>query len=181
MRRVLPILVVGLTACLELGQQPASESTETTGSTAALGRYEVTASLDTQTCGTGSIVFPETLTFVIELDEEDKQLVWGDGALALRGRLAANGVEFSVEAKKVVDARDDTQAENLPPCLIERTDAVQGALDDPEAPTGFEATLEIDYAPEAGSDCEDLLFGPNRLVQALPCQARYELVGSRSD
>ena len=185
MKRVAPILGLGLsvavTGCFELGASTPSEGSETASTTATLGRYEVTAELDTQTCGSGTLQFPETLTFVIDLDEDGDELVWGDGALSLSGKLGKDGMRFSVRSTAVVDARGDSTNETLPPCLIERTDQVEGALDDADSPTGFEAKLEIDYAPGAGSDCGDLLFGPERLVQALPCQARYELVGSRSD
>lgn len=176
------LFAASLAGCLDLGATGSESEPEGGKSSASLGRYDVTAKLDTQTCGVGTLKFPETLTFLIDLDKHgDNELSWGDGALSLRGKLHSDGTGFSVGAESVVDARAGSENTTLPPCRIERADKVEGELDKAEDPSGFEAELEIHYGPQAGSDCRDLLFGPDRLVQALPCEARYVLEGERTE
>lgn len=163
-----------------MGPTPTEEEETAPSSSATLGKYEVTATLKSQSCGTGSLELPETLAFAVELSsDDDGVLTWGEGGLALRGKRDSDGVGFSVSTASVVDARAGSMNTNLPPCRIERGDSIEGELDQAEEPEAFTASLEITYAPEAGSDCRDLLFGPDRLVQALPCKAKYSLEGDR--
>jgi hypothetical protein len=182
MRRLLWLLALPLLpACMELGATSSAPTEEESSSpTATLGKYEVTATLKTQSCGTGSLELPETLAFVVELSSDGEDvLTWGEGGLALTGKRDPDGLGFSVTTASIVDARAGSTDMNLPPCRIERADAIDGELDQAEEPEAFTANLEITYDPEAGSDCRDLLFGPDRLVQALPCKAKYSLKGDR--
>lgn len=169
-------------ACLDFGQGTTGDDGATAESPASLGRYDVTATLVSQSCGTGTLAFPETLTFAVGLDATgDDALTWGDGADELTGKRTSGGLAFTVTAETVVDARAGSTNEMAPPCKIERTDVVEGEFDQADAPTSFAAELSIDYAPASGSDCRDLLFGPDRLAQALPCKARYELTGEKQE
>jgi len=169
-------------ACFDFGQGTGTDGGATAETSASLGRYDVTATLVSQSCGTGKLGFPDTLTFAVALDApEGDALTWGDGADELTGKRTDGGASFTVTAETVVDARAGSTNENAPPCKIERTDVVKGELDDPEAPTSFEADLTVDYAAVEGSDCRDLLFGPDRLAQALPCKARYSLAGAKQE
>jgi hypothetical protein len=182
MRRLVWLLGLPLLpACLEMGATSSAPPEEESSSPASsLGRYEVTATLKSQSCGSGSLELPETLAFVVELSSDgDDVLHWGEGGLALTGKRDADGLGFSVSTASIVDARAGSTQTNLPPCRIERADTIEGELDQAEEPEAFTASLEIAYAPEAGSDCRDLLFGPDRLVQALPCKAKYSLKGAR--
>lgn len=180
MRRLALLPALFLAACLELGGGAESADDGSASSEATLGRYEVDAALTSQSCGTGTLALPEALAFLVDLSSDDDDvLTWGEGGLALTGKRAVDGIGFTVTTASVVDARAGSTNEQLPPCRIERTDRIEGKLDAAEEPTSFTAKLTISYEPEAGSDCRDLLFGPERLVQALPCTARYDLDGRR--
>jgi hypothetical protein len=176
---LLALATLSGSACFDLGQGSTASGDGSTDA-AAIGAFAVEASLASQTCGSGSLALAEALSFSVTVGESDGVLTWGQGDASLRGDLDADGVTFELASATVVDMRQASE-ENLPPCSIRRTDRVRGAFDDAEDKASFSAELELAYEPTDGSDCRDLLFGPERLVQALPCGARYELRGEQSE
>ncbi len=187
----MPRPLLGLTAalallassgCFNLDQALSGESAAEEAPAESLGSFTVAAALTSQSCGTGTLALPANLEFVVELSKpEEGGIRWGDGSATLDGKLESDGVTFAVATVVTVDARAKTPDAGMPPCSIVRTDIVRGKLDKAETPGGFVGGLELDYEPAPGSDCRDLLVGPERLTQALPCKARYELSAHRKE
>ncbi len=137
-------------------------------------RFAVEGTMDENTCGSGSLALSNTWSFEIALERSGDTLYWNDSPVSL----SDDGLTFSAQAQAFFDVRGKEDS-YLPPCTIVRTDRVEARLDSEDDPTGFEGTFELSYDPTDGSDCSDLLEGPERLAGFLPCSALYAIEGKR--
>ncbi|WP_437310590.1 hypothetical protein [Sorangium sp. So ce388] len=173
----LPVLPM-LTACVDaFGDQPAPEPGT------ALGEFHVVGTQTANTCGEGALGATRLWEFDVELARGDGALFWDNGASVIEGALDEDQVAFSIEGRVVVDMRSGDVPPG-PPCSVERRDRARGELgsasDDVRR---FEATLSYEFAPTAGSRCEDLVAGELSVAPvfaALPCGMAYDLEAKRS-
>ncbi|WP_437737182.1 hypothetical protein [Sorangium sp. So ce1335] len=178
MRMLLLAMVPALSACVEaFGDQPAEEPGT------ALGAFHVVAVQTSNTCGEGALGTALLWEFDVELARDEGALYWDNGASVIAGVLDEDQVSFSIEARVVVDMRGGDMPPG-PPCSIERRDRARGELgaagDDV---ADFEARLSYEFAPTAGSRCEDLVAGELSVAPvfaALPCGMAYDLEAKRS-
>jgi len=95
----------------------------------------------------------------------------------ITGTLAGDNVTFGF-ATSVVQNMRDPNVVGPPPCSVNRQDTASGKLD---AATGavssFSGQLSYQFAPTAGSNCDDLINGDMPLVAQLPCGFAYNLTG----
>ena len=171
-----PCLAVALTSlagCFDLADLAGSGDDASTGG-ADTDAFAVEGTLEENTCGSGSLSLSERWEFAVALRRDGSTLLWEDTPVTLTD----DGRSFVVEARASFNVRgpDDSYK---PPCTIVRTDRVEARFDQAEDPSSFTGTFRLDYAPTEGSDCRDLLEGPERLAGFLPCSAEYALSAER--
>ncbi|HVU01915.1 MAG TPA: hypothetical protein VHE30_09195 [Polyangiaceae bacterium] len=152
-----------------------------------LGRFTVTAHLDSSTCGAGAMDAPADWTFDVVLSEKSPTLYWNTGADAVEGALAADGKAFAFKSETVVNvdatgtpttgsSDPDTQAARAV-CTVIREDSASGALDSGESPSAFSGSLGYSFSPQGASDCTGLLASGG--FATLPCAMTYRMTGTR--
>jgi hypothetical protein len=143
-----------------------------------LGAYRVSAELDNSSCGPGALGSTESWQFSVRLSRDGPDLFWLNGAEAICGQVAADGVSFAFET--AVRAELQPPQGTQPGCAVLRTDRAAGRLSDPGLDVrSFAAELSYHYAAEAESDCSNLLGSPGGLA-TLPCEMTYCLQATRS-
>ncbi|NUP10327.1 MAG: hypothetical protein HOW73_30120 [Polyangiaceae bacterium] len=170
------LLSSALSGCLTFGATPPEEEEEETSD----NTFAVEAEKASSNCGTGQLTLDDTWGFDVEIVSHPRAgtIDWDTGDGAIEGTLEAEEKTFTVTAETVVDMRTSDSAAGLPPCSIRRVDELEGKLDHAGAPTSFEGSLSFKFEPTEGSDCSDLLYGEERLVEQLPCRVSYDLEGS---
>ncbi|MRG93353.1 hypothetical protein [Polyangium spumosum] len=168
-------LLVGLTAsivgCLGDGKVDPHHPGE------PLGTYQVAATRETNTCGEGALGSTATWQFQVRLSRGDGELFWDSGAEVTSGTLGADERRFSFDTQVAVDMRAGETKGPLPPCAVVRGDRAEGLLD--EDAGGFTGELAYTFTPSEGSDCADLVTGPEPAFAALPCMMSYVLDAER--
>jgi hypothetical protein len=145
-----------------------------------LGTYHVAAKRGANTCGDGALGNQEAWEFDVKLARGGSQIFWNNGAEIIDGTIDADEKSFHFDTGVLMNMRT-AEDHGLPACSIERTDQADGTL----AATGtdvasFEGKLAFDFAPSAGSSCEDLIQGSTAILAALPCKIVYALTGTRT-
>lgn len=144
--------------------------------------YSTTGKM-TENCGeTGLLSGPEQLSLRIGVRLVGSSgFHWDHGDGLVMGVIDDSG-SFAVSNYMRVDMREgDTEKAS---CLIERTTVVQGALvglpDEEGTYRSLDAVLRHEYRTyDGGAGCSDLLEGPDRVADALPCTVSYDLDGER--
>ncbi|WP_437593301.1 hypothetical protein [Sorangium sp. So ce1000] len=149
----------------------------------ALGAFHVVGTQTGNTCGDGALGATRLWEFDVELARGDGALFWDNGASVIQGVIDEDRVSFSIEGRVVVDMRAGDAPPGLP-CSVERRDRALGELGGAgDDVVGFKARLSYDFAPTAGSRCEDLVAGELSVAPvfaALPCGMDYDLKAKRS-
>ncbi|MBK7582178.1 MAG: hypothetical protein IPI67_18475 [Myxococcales bacterium] len=91
-----------------------------------LGTYAVVSTLQTSTCGPGALGSKDLWQFQVKLSQEGHDLYWLNGAEAIAGDLAADGVSFGFDSHVVVNAI--AAGKGQPGCAISRIDTGSGRL-----------------------------------------------------
>lgn len=179
------VLVFGVGGCIDLESigggsggepEPDVERVE-------IGTYDVDASRASNGCGEGLLVAGPTMGFATTLseDEEGERIFWDSGAGPQEGELQDDGRRFVFQARATLDMRSpETDDDWLPPCVLVRTDLVDGRFSDDR--TSFEGTMSFYFEQAPGSDCSDIIgqglyYGQEAVLGSLPCDTRYELTG----
>lgn len=143
----------------------------------SLGTYAVVASLETSTCGPGALGSKDLWEFEIKLSQDGHDLYWLNGAEAIAGDLAGDGVSFGFDSHVVVTAIAPGKGQTG--CAISRTDSGSGKLSSAAPPVeGFSGNLRYGFQPLAGSDCQPLLAVEGGF-HALPCEMNYGMTAQR--
>lgn len=144
----------------------------------ALGTYSVVASLDSSSCGPGALGSSDLWEFQVKLSQDGHDLYWLNGAEAIAGDLAADGVSFGFDSHVVVTVIEPTKGQ--PGCSMARTDTGSGKLSSAAPPVdGFQGTLRYGFQPLSGSDCQPLLAVEGGF-HALPCEMTYAMKAART-
>lgn len=142
-----------------------------------LGTYAVVSTLQTSTCGPGALGSKDLWQFQVKLSQEGHDLYWLNGAEAIAGDLAADGVSFGFDSHVVVNAI--AAGKGQPGCAISRIDTGSGRLSSSAPPVeSFEGTLRYGFQPLAGSDCTPLMAVEGGF-HTLPCEMTYAMTASR--
>jgi hypothetical protein len=189
MRTTWALLVLGVGGCIDLesiggggGAEPEPDLERV-----EIGTYDVDGSRSSNGCGQGLLVSGPTMGFATTLseDEEGQRIFWDSGAGPQEGELQDDGQRFAFLATAALDMRSpETDDDWLPPCVLVRTDVVEGSFS--EDRTSFEGTMSFYYEQAAGSDCSDIIgqasyFGQEAVLGSVPCDTRYELTGFAAD
>lgn len=145
-----------------------------------LGAYHVTATVTANTCGAGALGQPSSWAFDVHLsrDAEGGFLYWNNGQAAIAGALETDDVSFSFDTSVVQNMRDPAVV-GPPPCSIARLDHAKGTLDAAtDAVAAFTGELTYQFAPTAGSICDDLIDSETPIVIGFPCGFTYEMKGT---
>lgn len=182
MRPLLARVMVTLTGLATSGCVEAFGTEDAHAPGDALGTFHVSAKTEANTCGDASVEGGQAWEFDVKLARDGATILWDNGAEIISGDIAADEVTFRFESGVLVDMRTEEDAYWLPPCSIERRDAAEGVLDSPGTDvTRFDGELAYDFAPTAGSDCQDLITGPAPIFLALPCAIAFDLQALRTE
>jgi hypothetical protein len=165
------VALTSLAGCFDFADLLSDDATTGGAETDA---FAVEGTLEENTCGSGSLSLSERWEFAVALRRDGSTLLWEDTPVTV----SDDGRSFVVEARASCDVRGPDEGYK-PPCTIVRTDRVEARFDQAEDPTSFSGTFRLDYAPTEGSDCRDLLEGPERIAGFLPCSAEYALSAER--
>jgi hypothetical protein len=179
-------LILGVGGCLTLepmGGGAGGGEAEPEVDTVEIGTYDVEANRSSNGCGEGLLVSGPTMGFATTLseDEEGERIFWDSGSGAQEGELRDEGQRFTFRATATLDLRSpETDDDWLPPCVLVRTDVVEGRFD--EERTSFDGTMSFYFEEAAGSDCTDIIgqalyYGQEAVLGRVPCDTRYDLSG----
>jgi len=166
---LLPVVLFAFAAC-SAAKDPKIPGDE-------LGTYHVVATLSASTCGPGALGAKDLWEFDVKLSQDGDDLYWLNGAEAIPGNVASDGVSFGFDSHVVVNAIEPGKGQ--PGCSIARTDSGTGTLTSKEPPvSGFSGSLRYGFQPLKGSDCEALMAVEGGF-HALPCEMTYAMSASR--
>ena len=144
-----------------------------------LGTFEVIAELDASTCGSGALGSTDLWEFEVQLSKDFDQLFWLNGREVIPGRIASDGESFEFDTRVQVEVLEPEPG--ILGCTLNRQDRASGQLDyQDEAVRSFSGRLTFAYIPTSDSDCSPLI-GVEGGFSALPCEMKYDLVGSNTD
>jgi hypothetical protein len=142
-----------------------------------LGTYQVVANLDSSTCGPGALGAKDVWEFDVKLSRDGDALYWLNGAEAISGSVASDGVSFAFETRVDVQAIEPGKGQTG--CVISRIDSGSGTLSSSSLEvSSFDGLLRYGFQPTSGSDCAPLL-GVEGGFYALPCEMSYRLSATR--
>jgi len=142
-----------------------------------LGTYKVVANLDSSTCGPGALGAKDVWQFDVKLSRDGDALYWLNGAEAISGAVASDGVSFAFETH--VDVQAINPGKGQIGCVISRVDSGSGTLSSSSLEVeSFEGLLRYGFQPTTGSDCQPLV-GVEGGFYALPCEMSYRLSATR--
>jgi hypothetical protein len=146
----------------------------------SLGTYNVTGTLQSNTCGTG-LGAPSPWTFTLQMSEEATTLYlqMADGS-QLSGPMSSTTQASIISTQTAnVDAPD---AGLEGPCNLQSTTEINLALATSSPPATFAGTITYTFAAATGvsstNDCTDQLSASGGTYDTLPCTASYSVAGA---
>jgi hypothetical protein len=148
-----------------------------------VGTFHVEAALASTTCG----ATPNPWQFEVRLNADGSTLYWIQGGAPVSARMdGAAGAQLTSGVVQEVRGADPKARRAA--CSIARTDLVALSLAtadaepaiDPLLAASFAGTLVYTFAPTQGSDCADQVASAGGGFDALPCEVRYDLSGTRA-
>lgn len=144
----------------------------------SLGTFHVIGQLESSTCGPGALGSTDLWEFDVRLSRDGNDLYWLNGAEAIPGRIAADGVSFAFDTRVAVEAI--APAKGQPGCTILRNDSANGSLSSSSTDvSSFDGRMRFGYMPAAGTDCTGLV-GVEGGFAGLPCEMAYLIEAARS-
>jgi hypothetical protein len=145
-----------------------------------LGTYNVTGTLETNSCGTG-LGPASPWTFTVQMSEDGTTLYWemsGGSELSSTMSSATQVNITSIETANV----DATEAGVEGPCDLQSNTAIDLMLAAGSAPSTFTGTFTYTFAVATGVsstvDCTDQLSASGGPYDTLPCTVSYSLAGT---
>ncbi len=170
------------------------------GTQVGLGRFRIVAARGSNTCGAQSGLFNASATFDVELKVGNGTLRWTPSS----GESATGSWSASLRAFRIVLEQDQVvipadRRTQFVGCTVRRTDIIEGTLsfDDADAAVTADASTQSDagstpvaralsatetivYGSVEGADCRALVGAGEGQVNAMPCNATYQLSGVRT-
>jgi hypothetical protein len=172
-------LHVTIAACVSAAFAISCEPTSTLPGT-ALGTYNVTGTLGTNTCGTG-LNAPSPWTFTAQMSEDGSTFYWepSGGTEMSSTMTSTTQVDISTTVTANVDA---TEAGAEGPCDLQSTTTVDLALAASSPPSSFTGsityTFQASTSVSSTTDCTDQLSASGGPYDTLPCTATYSITGA---
>jgi hypothetical protein len=139
-----------------------------------LGTFGVAATETENTCGPGALGSSERFDFEVDLARAHSELFWNG---AVGGRIDSS-LAFELRAAVRIELRPATFAD--PGCVIDRTDAIVGVLEErsSEGVTGFAGVMSYAFDSESADGCNEGVAEESGLP-VLPCRLGYMLAARR--
>jgi len=147
----------------------------------ALGTYNVTGTLGTNTCGS-SLAASNPWTFSVNLSKDGTTLYWEDtsGSGQLSGTLSAS--EMATLTTTITSNVDASEA-GAGACYLQDTQTIALTLRSGSTPSGFTGTFTYAFAVATtiatSVDCGDQLTSAGGTYATLPCTVAYSLAATR--
>ena len=141
-----------------------------------LGMYEVSGTIQSNTCGANTGA-PNPWTFTVQLSKDSTTLYWNwlDGTPLLSGPLVS-GVTTTI---------DGTEADNLggpdaglDSCSMQRADTLALTLASESAPATFTGTMTYAFSVTSGN-CAAQMSSGGGMYDVLPCSTVYTLAATK--
>jgi hypothetical protein len=172
-RCLLALACLASSGCLEFGnvddaKQPGD----------LLGTYDVSATLEQSTCGSGAFGSTESWRFQVKLSRFENDLYWLNGREAIVGSIGKDGRAFSFDSRVDVDIPPEESGDAE--CRIRREDSASGKLsaDGIDVET-FEGELSFRYGIVGDASCDGFLLTPGAPAR-LPCTIGYAMEADRA-
>lgn len=146
----------------------------------ALGTYNVTGTLGTNSCGSG-LGAPNPWTFTVQLSEDTGTFYWEQtgGTAALSSAMTSS---TQVDITSIETANVDGTDAGEGPCDLTSTTSIDLALAPGSPPATFHGTITYTFAASTGvsstTDCTDQLSASGGTYDTLPCTANYTITAS---
>ncbi|MDP9152197.1 MAG: hypothetical protein M3O36_19910 [Myxococcota bacterium] len=147
----------------------------------ALGTYNVTGTLGTNTCGS-SLGPSNPWTFSVSLSKDGTTLYWENtsGSGQLSGALNASGM---ATLTTTITANVDASEAGAGACYLQDTQTIALALASGSTPSGFTGTFTYAFAVATtiatSVNCGDQLASAGGPYATLPCTVAYSLKATR--
>jgi hypothetical protein len=168
-------------ACSMAGLAIACGPTASTLPGTALGTYNVSGSLQSNSCG-GGLGAPNPWNFTAQMSQDGTTLYWEpSGGTQIYGAMSSSTkVDITSTQTANVDA---TEGGAEGPCDLQSTTAVDLTLSASSPPAAFTGTITYTFAASTGvsstTDCTDQLTASGGTYDTLPCTLSYTVTGSR--
>jgi hypothetical protein len=148
-----------------------------------VGTFHVDAALTSTSCG----ATPNPWAFDVRLNHDGTTLYWIQGAAPIGARVD-DTAHVQLTSNVVQEVRAADAKAKRAACSIQRTDLLALSLatadakpaSEPSLATSFAGTLVYTFAPTQDSDCSDQVAEGGGGFDALPCEVRYDLTGTRA-
>jgi hypothetical protein len=146
----------------------------------ALGTYNVTGTLGTNSCGSG-LAPPSPWIFTTQMSEDGTTFYWEmSGGTELSSPMTST---TQVSLTSTVTANvDATEAGSAGPCDLQSTTAIGLTLAAGTPPPAFSGTATYTFTAATGVssmvDCTDQLSASGGSYDTLPCTVTYSLAGT---
>lgn len=143
-----------------------------------IGAFALSAELDSSSCGEETDVsIAPAIELEVSLSRLGRSLVWEVGKSRWVGTLEEDERSFVVRSAYEVDVTLESEDPNdeRAGCVVRRVEEIRGKLDEDDR--SFAGRIAYRYEAREGSDCGPELSAEPPLVEALPCEAKYEARG----
>lgn len=168
-------LVVCVCAAFAISCEPTSTLPGT-----ALGTYNVTGTLGTNTCGKG-LGAPSPWTFTAQMSEDGTIFYWQPSGETAMSSTMSSTTQVNISATVTANV-DATEAGAEGPCDLQRTTAVDLTLAASSPPSTFTGSIAYTFQSSTGAstttDCTDQLSASGGPYDTLPCTATYAITGA---
>jgi hypothetical protein len=146
-----------------------------------LGTYNVTGTLDTNTCGAG-LGAPSPWAFTAQMSEDGTTLYWESSGESELSSTMSSATQVSITSVETANV-DGTDAGVQGPCDLQSTTALDLTLSAGAHPATFTGTVTYSFATATGvsstTNCTDQLSASGGSYDTLPCTVSYSLAGTR--
>jgi hypothetical protein len=146
-----------------------------------LGTYNVTGTLETNSCG-ANLGAPNPWMFTAQMSKDGTTLYWEISGGSELSNTMSSATQVSITSVATVNV-DGTDAGILGPCDLQSTTALDLMLATDSAPLSFTGTVTYTFAAATGvastTNCTDQLSAAGGTYDTLPCTASYSLAGMR--
>jgi len=144
-----------------------------------LGTFHATGTLLSDSCQASVLGVSSDWQFDVKLSRASHTLYWLNGAEAIPGTIASDGVSFGFQSGVEVPLEPARGVQ--PGCVIQRTDDARGELSSSSTTDvpRFSAQMSFSYAVKSGSECAGFV-GVEGGFADLPCKVSYSLSAKRT-
>jgi hypothetical protein len=173
--RFLPLLAACAIVAFDVSCGPTSDLPGT-----ALGTYNVSGTLGTNTCGSG-LGAPNPWTFTAQMSEDGTTLYWEPSGGTALSNVMTSTTEVTLSSTETANV-DATDAGVEGACDLTSTTAVQLTLAPGSPPASFTGSIVYTFAAATGvsstNDCTDQLSASGGSYDTLPCTTTYSISAS---